>query len=167
MANAKNPLIFLVEDDPVFRKMIDAYLRSQRLTNIKQFGSGEEMLKQLATEMPLVVVEDFDLGAGKLNGLEIFKKAREINPKIEFVFLSGQSNIEVAVEAIKLGAFDYVVKDEFAKENLLNRLKRFVFQKQLSSNHQALKVGGIIFITALILMIIGCYLAGVHLVIDK
>jgi len=167
MTNTKNPLIFLVEDDPAFRKMIDAYLKSQRLTNIKQFSSGEEMLKQLTKEMPQLIVEDFDLGAGKLNGLEIFKKAREINPKVDFIFLSGQSTIEVAVEAIKLGAYDYVVKDEFAKENLLHRVKRYVFQKNLISKQDALLMGGLFVVALLIIICVACYMAGLRLVVLK
>lgn len=166
MANLKNPLIFLVEDDPAFRKMIDAYLITQRLTNIKQFSSGEEMLEQLSKQIPQLVVEDYDLGAGKLNGLEIFK-TRQINPKVDFIFLSGQSSIEVAVEAIKLGAFDYVVKDEFAKENLFHRVKRFILQKNLLSKQKAMVTSGVIFIAVLIIVIIVCSLLGVHLIVDK
>jgi DNA-binding NtrC family response regulator len=167
MENRKNPLIYMVDDDPAFRKMIDSYLKINRLTNVKQFSSGESMLEELSKEEPMAVIEDFDLGPGKLNGLEIFKKSRMIKPGIEFIFLSGQSSIEVAVDAIKLGAYDYVVKDEFAKENILNRMRKFIYQRVLFENQKMYKIVSIVIVTVVLLVIIVSYILGGRLVWER
>lgn len=163
MKDYKNPLIYLVDDNEVFRKMIDAFLKIKRLTRVKQFSSGEEMLEQLKTEKPFVVIQDYSLGQKKMNGLEIFNKAKSLRPDVEFIFLSGQNSIEVAVEAMKKGVYDYVLKDDFAKENLVQRIKYLIFQKNLILNNKLYKIVGIIFISALIITILICYLLGVRL----
>lgn len=164
MTNLKNPLIYLVDDDPGMRKMIEAYLRQNRLSNIKSFPSGEEMLQELPKLKPGLVVQDFELGYNKLNGLEIFKKAKEIFPDINFIFLSGQTSINAAVEIIKSGAFDYVVKDDTAKENLLNRIKRLIYTQKLISKQKMYKNGIIIFLSVIITVLIICYFTGVKLI---
>jgi FixJ family two-component response regulator len=169
MTNSKNPLIYVVDDDASFRKMICAFLHQNRLSYIKQFSSGEEMLEQFATTTPSIVVQDFDLGPGKLTGLEILKKAREMKQNIDFIFLSGQSNINVAVDIIKNGAFDYVIKDDSAQDNLLNRIKRLIFQVRLIRSQKVLKRALLLFFAVVIVTVVICYLIGmrVHMLNPK
>jgi len=160
MINSKNPLIYIVDDDVPFRKMINAFLHQNRLTNIKQFSTGEEMLEQFLITAPSIVVQDFDLGPNKLTGLEVLKKAREIKPAIDFIFLSGQNSINIAVDIIKNGAYDYVIKDDTAQDNLLNRIKKLVFQVRLIRSEKIFKRGLILFVSLLIITVIICYLIG-------
>ncbi len=168
MSSIFNPLIFLVDDDQAFRRMIDAYLKQHHLTRVRQFSSSEEMFERFSKEKPVIVIQDFDLGPGKLNGIETLSRAKSINPQIDFIFLSGQSSIEVAVEAIKKGAYDYVIKDEYAKESLLNRIKKNIFQERLVRNQKYIKIAGIIFAILIALILFICHLAGVRLMLpDK
>jgi FixJ family two-component response regulator len=163
MINSKNPLIYIVDDDVPFRKMINAFLHQNRLTNIKQFSTGEEMLEQFLITAPSIVVQDFDLGPNKLTGLEVLKKAREIKPNVDFIFLSGQNSINIAVDIIKNGAYDYVIKDDTAQDNLLNRIKKLVFQVRLVRSERIFKRGLILFVSLLIITVIICYLIGFRL----
>jgi FixJ family two-component response regulator len=163
MTNSKNPLIYIVDDDVPFRKMINAFLHQNRLTNIKQFSTGEEMLEQFSIQPPAIVVQDFDLGPGKMTGLEVLKKARVIKPTVDFIFLSGQNNINIAVDIIKNGAYDYVIKDDTAQENLLNRIKRLIFQVRLIRSQKMLKRGLILFFSVVVLTVIVCYAIGLRI----
>jgi FixJ family two-component response regulator len=159
MINSKNPLIYVVDDDASFRKMICAFLHQNRLSYVKQFS----------TTPPSIVVQDFDLGPGKLTGLEILKKAREMKDNVDFIFLSGQSNINVAVDIIKNGAYDYVIKDDSAQDNLLNRIKRLIFQVRLIRSQKSLKRALLLFFAVIILTVVICYLIGlrVHMLNPK
>jgi DNA-binding NtrC family response regulator len=114
-------------------------------------------------------VQDFDLGPGKLTGLEILKKAREMKDNVDFIFLSGQSNINVAVDIIKNGAYDYVIKDDSAQDNLLNRIKRLIFQVRLIRSQKSLKRALLLFFAVIILTVVICYLIGlrVHMLNPK
>lgn len=161
----KNPLIYIVDDDMLFCKAIIANLKINRLVNVKQFSYGEDMLSQFAKEPSSIVLQDFDLGFGRLNGLEIFKKARAMKPNVEFIFLSGQNDINVAIEAIKMGAFDYVVKENNAFDILLSRIKKVIFQKKLADNQIVYNKLALIFICTLIVSIIVAYFMGVRLVV--
>ncbi len=119
--------IFLVDDEPIQNEMLKDYLSERFLYDIKTFESGEEMLKNIDLN-PEVVVLDYHLSAhlpNAKNGVEILKALKEKCPETQVIMISGQDKIEVAVDSMKYGAYDYVVKGETAfsrTENILNNL---------------------------------------------
>lgn len=127
---SSNDVIFLVDDEPIQNEMLKDYLSERFLYTIKLFDSGEEALKHMDLN-PLIVVLDFHLSADKpnaLNGVEILKKIKERSPDTDVIMLSGQDKIEVAIDSMKFGAHDYVVKGEtgFARiENALQNVGRY------------------------------------------
>jgi two-component system, NtrC family, response regulator AtoC len=127
-------VIFIVEDDPGFNTMMTTYLTSKHKWEIHSFESGEECLKQLGLK-PVIFLQDFDLPG--MNGIDVFKQVKRGLPDTEFVFLSGQMNIKVAVEALQLGAFDYIVKDSYAKETALNKIDQILKIKGLQDEKRA------------------------------
>jgi two-component system OmpR family response regulator len=127
---SSNDVIFLVDDEPIQNEMLKDYLSERFLYTIKLFDSGEEALKHMDLN-PVIVVLDFHLSADKpnaMNGVEILKKIKEKNPDTDVIMLSGQDKIEVAIDSMKFGAHDYVVKGEtgFTRvENALNNVGRY------------------------------------------
>lgn len=120
----KQPLIFIVDDDPMYNKLIWHNLKNQQFENILLFTSGEECLDNL-DKNPDVIILDFEMKG--LNGLQTLKKIKEYNKDIRVILCTSQENIEVAVKSIKFGADDYIRKNEFAynkikfvMKNLLN-----------------------------------------------
>ena len=75
---------------------------------IDEAADGEEGLKRFS-EKPFDLVL-CDIKMPKLDGIEFLEKAREINPDIPIIMISGHGNIDTAVEAVKKGAFDYISK---------------------------------------------------------
>jgi DNA-binding NtrC family response regulator len=130
MINFKNPLIFVVEDDPAYRKLIENHLKNEKFKNVKTFSSGEECIEQVKTEKPDIVIQDYDLDGG-INGLQSMLKVKSISPESEYIFLSGQSSIDVAVETMRKGAFDYVIKDNVARSNIIHKIGRIVYINKL------------------------------------
>ena len=106
-------LIFVVEDDPYFNKLLTSFLSAKNIGIIKSFFSGEDCIENM-NEQPDIIVMDYILPLK--NGLEIMQEAKKLSPKTKYIFISGQSNVKACVEAIKLGAVDYIVKDNFAKD---------------------------------------------------
>jgi DNA-binding NtrC family response regulator len=86
------------------------------------------------------------------------KKVKSSRPDIEFIFLSGQSKIEVAVEAIKLGAFDYIVKDNFARENTYHKICNLLKMKKLSIERKAYKFGLFLFACLFTLSVLSIFI---------
>jgi DNA-binding NarL/FixJ family response regulator len=132
-------LIFLVDDHPVFLEILKGDLLSLPNTEIMTFNSGEDCLKHMYLN-PSLVVLDYDLSGvdetpNLMNGVQVLKKIKKTHPKTEVVMLSGWDNVAVATTSIKLGAFDYVVKNEHALLNVRNKIKnifrKFRIMKQL------------------------------------
>jgi len=112
-------MIFIVEDNSIYNKLIASHLRSNNFLRIESFLSGEECLKNLHKK-PDIVIQDYLLNG--INGLEVLKETKKKNPKTEFIFISGQDNIDVAVDTIRHGASDYLVKNQFAFKKMIDKI---------------------------------------------
>ena len=120
------------------------FLEMQGYNDVKGFFSGEDMLKELTHHEDTIIIQDYDQPG--MSGLDILGKVIPKYPKAEFIFLSGQNNIETAVDAIKGGAFDYIVKDKFAKENVQTKIVNLLKIKSLYSQKTRLKKAFVYFI---------------------
>jgi two-component system, NtrC family, response regulator AtoC len=154
MRKLKNNLIYIVDDDQPLNNMICMFLEKEGYKRVKGFYKGEDMLKELTDKEPIIVIQDYDLPG--LSGLDILKKVKPAYRNVDFVFLSGQSQIGVAVDAIKLGAFDYIVKDKFSRENVLTKIKIILKIAKLAKEKKLLSFGlgifAILFLIAFILL---------------
>lgn len=119
--------IFLVDDEPIQNEMLKDYLNERFVYDIKTFDNGEQMLQNMNLH-PEIVVLDYHLSAHKAdakNGVEILKVMKDKYPGTQVIMLSGQDKIDVAIDSMKYGAYDYVVKGETAfsrTENILNNI---------------------------------------------
>jgi DNA-binding NtrC family response regulator len=140
----KKQRILVVDDDQPLNVMICKYLEKQGFVNVKGYYSGEELFEAIGKEKSPVIIQDYELPG--INGVDILKKVKSKNPLAEFIFLSGQSSIEIAVDAIKNGAFDYIVKDNFAKENVATKIRNLLKIKRLTREKQLFSYGLVVFI---------------------
>jgi DNA-binding NtrC family response regulator len=123
MSKKEHPLIFIVEDNATFNKGLDYFLKKHGYQNVKMLASGEECLQHLFMK-PDIIIQDYNLQG--LNGISVMQRAHKRFPLIGFIFLSSIKQIEVAVEAIKAGAFDYIVKDETAFQRILPKIELII-----------------------------------------
>lgn len=129
----KTYLIYVVEDNKMLNRVTTEYLKKNGYTNVKSFHSGEECLESLKNgEIPDVVVEDYDMNG--INGIDVLKIVKKKLHKTQFIFLTSNDDVEIAVNTIKYGAFDYIVKDKMAMEKLVYKLDMlsefFLLQKK-------------------------------------
>ena len=141
MATIEKRGIFLVDDEPIQNEMLKDYLSERFNYDIKTFDNGEDAIKNMH-EDPFIMVLDFHLSAhnpAAKNGVEVLKEMKEKHPNTEVIMLSGQDKIEVAIDSMKYGAYDYVVKGETAfsrMENIINNVSRM---HQMKAIHGAQK----------------------------
>ena len=154
MKTLKN--IFIVDDDEMQSSMLQDYLSKYSTFNVHVFNSGEDCLKNMELNPDVVFLDyNFDkAGKGAMNGVDILKEIKAVKPATEVVMFSGQDRIEVAVNTMKYGAFDYIVKSESAfhrAENVIfNIIKRLKLQGEASLYQKLTMTFGI----ALLFMII-------------
>lgn len=151
MKRRKDPLIFIVEDNPVYNKLIINYLQSKNFNRIESFFSGEECVKRIS-EKPDIIIQDYLLEG--IDGIEVLKQYKKVHSHAEFIFLSGQDSVDVAVNTLKLGAFDYIVKDQMALKKLADKISRIMTMQKLVKSNRRYKIGIILFFVALFALII-------------
>lgn len=158
MKTAKN--IFIVDDDPMQAMMLQDYLSKYSTFNLFVFNSGEDCLKNLDKEPHIVFLDyNFDkVGSNAMDGIEILKEIKAAKPDTEVVMISGQDRIEVAVNTIKYGAFDYIVKNESAfhrSENVIfNIIKRLKLQGEARLYKKLTILFGVSLISFIVLVIV-------------
>ena len=150
MQKSRNPLIFVVEDSLVYKDLIVGYLKSKNFQNIKTFKNGEECMKMIDLKPDLIVL---DYSFEGINGLELMKKVKEEHPQIDFIFLSAQNDVEIAVKIMRLGAADYIIKNEKAPHNLLRSIQHLITVTKDIKIRQGFKVGVIGFFIMLFVII--------------
>ncbi len=159
MENNSAFTVFLVDDDKMYLKAAQTQLLQQKKINIKTFSSGEECLKNLNLN-PNIVFLDYSLDSedpNAKNGIQILKKIKAVNENINIVMLSGQAKLEVAVEAMKNGAYDYVMKNEDAHLRIQNIITNLLKNINLESRLKRQKKMNTILIIAFVIIILGSF----------
>lgn len=150
MQRTKDPLIFIVQDNVIYKDLIVGYLQQKKFNNLKTFKTGEECLKSVHLK-PDIIVLDYSFEG--ITGLELMKRTKAEHPEIDFIFLSGQNNLEVAVNIMKMGAADYIVKNAQAPQNLLREIEFLISTNKAIKVKKGFQVGVIGFFIMLFLII--------------
>lgn len=120
--------VFVIDDDPIQTEMIKDYLKERYVFELKVYTDGETALKDVETLRPEMVVLDYHLNSnnqGAKNGIEVLRQIKKISPETKVIMFTGEDNINVALESMRNGAYDYIIKGETAFnkiENTVNRL---------------------------------------------
>jgi DNA-binding NtrC family response regulator len=112
--------IFVVEDDEWYKKLLVHNLSLNPDYEIESFSNGKDCLSNL-NKNPDVITLDYRLP--DMQGLEILKKIKAENEEIQVILISEQDEIDVVVELLKYGAYDYIVKSKDIRERLLNTVQ--------------------------------------------
>ena len=99
--------ILVVDDDADIRRAFHRNLEREGLSVVDASG-GDDAIKQVAVERPDLVVMDIRMGA--TNGLDTLRKLHDLDPKLLIIMMTAYGTTQTAIEAMKLGAYDYVLK---------------------------------------------------------
>jgi two-component system response regulator AtoC len=113
--------IFVVEDDVWYGEFLRYQLSLNPDYEVELFPTAGKLLDQLH-QHPDVICLDFSLP--DMPGLHLLQKIQEVNPEIPVVIISGQEEISVAVDLLKAGARDYIIKGDNTRDLLWNTLLR-------------------------------------------
>lgn len=162
--------VFIVDDEPIQNEMLKDFLTERYLYTINVYESGEAALADMHLK-PEIVVLDYHLSGTNRDakdGITVLKEIKEQSPETQVIMLSGQDKIEVAVDTMKYGAFDYVVKGESAfsrLENIINHASELHKLKVINTSQKKaitflVTVIILIFIASIYINFIKPYLAG-------
>ena len=129
--------ILLVDDDAAFRHVMSGELR--RLGHdVQTADSGEDAIRKAGQLDPAIVLMDLRLPG--MDGLTALKTIRAHNPATEIIMLTGNGTIDTAIESIRVGAFDYVIKP-CPLEELQIRIQRAMERRALRQRAHLLERG--------------------------
>ncbi|MBK5932997.1 two-component system nitrogen regulation response regulator NtrX [Rhodovulum imhoffii] len=129
--------ILIVDDERDIRELISEILCDEGYTT-RLAANADECLKEINAEPPALMILDIWLKDSHMDGIDILTKTRRDNPDIPVVIISGHGNIEIAVAAIKQGAYDFIEKP-FNIDQLTVVISRAMEAARLRRENQELR----------------------------
>jgi len=105
--SAQESTVFVIDDDEIIRLSCEQILQKSGYT-VESFGNGHEGIERLKQARPPLLVVDIKMP--ELDGFEVIRIVRKIDPDIVIVVITGYATIETAVDAMKMGAYDFLPK---------------------------------------------------------
>ena len=130
-----SPSVLVVDDERLIRDIITDFLGMEGY-NVTAVSDGEAALEELKENNYQIVITDLKMP--KIDGLQLLKKIQEMNKDLIPIMMTGYGTVETAIEAMKKGAYDYVLKP-FKSEDLLMVVKRALEQQRLKQENIHLK----------------------------
>ncbi len=128
--------VFIVDDDILYLKALQLSLSSNiDSVEIHSFQTGEDCLKQMKKK-PTVVILDYYLNskiANAMNGISILKQIKKLNPKTKVIMLSSQDSLNIAIDCMDNGAYDYISKTQTALLRINNIITNIVGDIEVTS----------------------------------
>jgi two-component system response regulator AtoC len=102
-----NKLVFIVDDEQAISKLLTYWVKDKWKYDVEVFSNGEDVLRKLNAKPDLILL---DIMLPCMSGIEVLKRVKQLDENLPVIMLSAQGSIEVAVDALRLGAFDYFPK---------------------------------------------------------
>ena len=99
--------ILIIDDDPAMVSVISEICHERGHQTVS-YNSGQKALENLAAHSPQLVITDVRMD--KVGGLDVLRECREVMPQTPVIMITAYKNVETAIEAMKLGAYDYISK---------------------------------------------------------
>lgn len=132
--------ILIVDDEKDIRELVSDILKDAKY-NTRTAHNSDSAFKALAERVPSALILDIWLQGSELDGLGILELVKKKYPHIPVIMISGHGNIETAVAAIKIGAYDFIEKP-FKEDRLLLVVARALENAKLRNENSELKSRG-------------------------
>ncbi|SET42143.1 sigma-54-dependent transcriptional regulator [Paracoccus homiensis] len=132
--------ILIVDDERDIRELVADILKDEGFAT-RTAANSDEAVTALNDEEPALMILDIWLKDSRMDGIDILKQVKRNNPDVPVIIISGHGNIEIAVAAIKQGAYDFIEKP-FNIDQLMVVINRAMETSRLRRENSSLKRGG-------------------------
>ena len=129
--------ILVIDDNLDIRQLISSILIDQGYI-VREAANFDQALFEINKKLPDVLIIDVKLDKGDYDGIELLKRLKKIDDEIPAIMISGHANVQMAVDSLKLGAFEFIQKP-FSSERLLNFLSRAIEYVELKKEKRSLE----------------------------
>jgi len=114
--------ILIIDDNSDIRQLISGILKDKGFT-VREAANFDQAMLEINKKLPDVAIIDVKLDKSDNDGIELLVHLKKINDDIPVIMISGHANVQMAVNSLKLGAFEFIQKP-FSSERLINFTKR-------------------------------------------
>ena len=129
--------ILIVDDEKDIRELIGDILKDEGYP-IRLAGNSDDCMAEINADPPALMILDIWLKDSRMDGIDILKSVKRDNPDIPIIIISGHGNVEIAVAAIKQGAYDFIEKP-FNIDQLMVVVSRAMETSRLRRENQELR----------------------------
>ena len=129
--------ILVIDDNLDIRQLISSILKDQGMA-VREAANFDQAMLEINKKLPDVAVIDVKLDKGDNDGIELLVHIKKIDKDVPVIMISGHANVQMAVDSLKLGAFEFIQKP-FSSERLLNFVNRAVENIDLKKEKNALE----------------------------
>jgi len=129
--------ILVVDDNSDIRKLISGILKDKGLV-VRVAANYDQALLEINKKLPDVAIVDVKLDKGDNDGIELLVHIKKIDNDVPVIMISGHANVQMAVDSLKLGAFEFIQKP-FSSERLLNFINRAIENIELKKDKSILE----------------------------
>ena len=116
--------ILVIDDNLDIRQLISGILKDRGMI-VREAANFDQALLEINKKLPEVAVIDVKLDKGDNDGIELLVHLKKIDKDVPVIMISGHANVQMAVDSLKLGAFEFIQKP-FSSERLLNFVNRAI-----------------------------------------
>lgn len=125
--------VLIADDDPFVSELLSEILQSEGCA-VQTAGDGCEAYNKFLADPDInVIISDMNMPC--MNGLQLTRKLREENIDVPIIILTGDTEIASAIEAIKGGANDYILKDENIQDTVTPSVKKVLEEYNLKQHN--------------------------------
>ena len=132
-----NNEILVIDDNSDIRLLISGILKDKGFS-VRVAANFDQALNEINKKTPDVAVIDVKLDKGDNDGIDLLSYIKKIDDDVPVIMISGHANVQMAVDALKLGAFEFLQKP-FSTERLLNFINRALENVSLKKEKQVLE----------------------------
>jgi len=132
-----NNEILIVDDNSDIRLLISSILKDKGF-QIRQAANYDQALNEINKKLPDAAIIDVKLDKGDNDGIDLLNIVKKKNDEVPVIMISGHANVQMAVDSLKLGAFEFLQKP-FSSERLLNFVKRALENRELKKEKNILE----------------------------
>ena len=129
--------ILIIDDNLDIRQLVSGILIDQGF-RVREAANYDQALLEINKKLPDVAIIDVKLDKGDNDGIELLERLKKIDDEVPVIMISGHANVQMAIDSLKLGAFEFIQKP-FSTERLLNFLNRAIENVDLKKEKRVLE----------------------------
>ena len=129
--------ILVIDDNSDIRKLISGILKDKGFI-VREAANYDQAMLEINKKIPDVAIVDVKLDKGDNDGIELLVHLKKLDEDVPVIMISGHANVQMAVDSLKLGAFEFIQKP-FSSERLINFAHRAIENINLKKEKRVLE----------------------------